>query len=92
MSTERIVCGDFNQPPSTWLTDRHAVTPSPAIATYPTSKPVECIDYAIFIGLNFEASPHPCLASDHLAIVITTGNALTSSATCADQKAEGRQA
>ncbi len=68
-----IVCGDFNRSPTAWLTDQHTVAPSPALATYPTKKPVEHIDYAIYTGLNLTAETRPSLASDHLPVVITSG-------------------
>ncbi len=65
-----IVCGDFNQPPGDWATNSHTVAPSTAIATYPTSEPVECIDYAVHSDLDVTAAAIPCLASDHLPIAI----------------------
>lgn len=67
-----IVCGDFNQSPTDWLTNEHNVAPSPPLATYPTKEPVERIDYAIYAGLDLTAETRLSLASDHLPIVITT--------------------
>ncbi len=66
-----VICGDFNQPPATWLADRHVVVPSPALATYPTKEPVEPIDYAILAGLSLSAETLSSAASDHLPILIT---------------------
>ena len=67
-----IVCGDFNQPVSEWLRDRYNVAPSPSLATYPTTDPVEHLDYAVFAGLELSGRTLPLSGSDHLPMVITS--------------------
>ena len=64
-----IVCGDFNQPAEAWLNGHHAVTPNPGVATYPTTEPVEKIDYAISAELAATGAVRDCQASDHLPVV-----------------------
>lgn len=68
-----IVCGDFNQPPSTWVPTDVTTAPDPPMPTYPAAAPRESIDYCLASGLTIQsAATIDNAASDHLPIVITT--------------------
>ena len=65
-----VICGDFNQQASSWVPASIAVAPSVPVATYPTARPEEPIDYCLSSGLTID----DCMtidtdASDHLPIL-----------------------
>lgn len=64
------LCGDFNQPASSWLPDSAVTVPQPPIDTYPTNDPVEAIDYCVLGGMTGDGHVLASTASDHLPIVI----------------------
>lgn len=72
LSTPWVLCGDFNQPATTWLPESMVVAPNPPIATHPAAEPMEAIDYCIVGGTVAKADVLPSDASDHLPVVVET--------------------
>lgn len=73
LSGRWLVCGDFNIPASSWLSDDHsfAVCPDPPKATYPASRPVEPIDYCIASpDIRLSAEVLSAAGSDHLPLLV----------------------
>lgn len=69
-----VLCGDFNQAATDWITNGIAVVPSPQIPTYPTSDPREAIDYCLASDVEIgDARVLLSEASDHLAVLLTSG-------------------
>ena len=69
-----IVCGDFNVPASSWLTEAGEMKfcPNPEEPTYPAEHPIEAIDYCIASpGIATDAKVLPTHGSDHCPVLFS---------------------
>jgi endonuclease/exonuclease/phosphatase family metal-dependent hydrolase len=69
-----VLCGDFNVPAGDWMSASRTTraVPDPPVATYPSSSPVEPIDYFIVpAGCPAHAEVIDAAGSDHLPVLLT---------------------
>ena len=64
-----LICGDFNQPADSWMTGSIVIAPAGAPPTYPTTEPVEAIDYVLVKDVAVvSATAEDNRASDHYPV------------------------